>query len=91
MPGWRNFLEGRIADGTKVAVCTDGASGLVASGGWVDIEADPVDTLVYTNGASDAFFAGFSVTWTAGLGLESSMARGTSVAAAALQSPDLAP
>ena len=27
MPGWRQFLEGRVAAGTRVAICTHGAAG----------------------------------------------------------------
>ena len=51
---------------TRVAICThgaSGASGLTAEEGWVDIPAMPVLDVVDTNGAGDAFFAGFAVEW----------------------------
>lgn len=94
MPKWRQFLEERVSAGTSVAVCTHGAagaSGLTADAGWVDVAAVPVDEVVDTNGAGDAFFAGFLMAWHTGLSLESAMRRGAEVAAQAIQSPDLAP
>jgi sugar/nucleoside kinase (ribokinase family) len=94
MPDWRAFLEGRIAAGTRVAVCThgaDGASGLTSDGGWVDITAKPVADVVDTNGAGDAFYAGFMTSWIASENLEEAMRCGAEAAAAAIQSPALAP
>ena len=66
MPDWRAFLEGRVAAGTRAAVCSHGAvgaSGLTAADGWVDVAAHEVATVVDTNGAGDAFFAGFAAAW----------------------------
>jgi sugar/nucleoside kinase (ribokinase family) len=94
LPEWRGFLEHRIASGTDVAVCTHGsagASGLTAETGWVDVPAVAVQEIVDSNGAGDAFYAGFITTWFAGLGLDAAMRRGAEVAALAIQSPDLAP
>lgn len=94
MPGWRRFLEDRVATGTRVAICTHGAagaSGLSEDHGWVDIPAVPVPDIVDTNGAGDAFFAGFVVAWHRGIGLSAAMKAGAAAAAAAVQSPDLAP
>ena len=94
MPEWRDFLEHRVAAGTRVAVCTHGAagaSGLTAADGWVDIPAVPVPEVVDTNGAGDAFFAGFAVASHQGLGLAAAMQAGAEAAALAVQSPDLAP
>jgi sugar/nucleoside kinase (ribokinase family) len=94
MLGWRRFLEDRIAAGARVAICTHGASG--ASGlswdeGWVDLPSVPVPDVIDTNGAGDAFFAGFAVSWHRGGRLAASMEAGAKAAAAAVQSPDLAP
>lgn len=94
LPTWRTFLESRIAAGTSLAVCThgaDGASGLTADGGWVDVPAAPVANVVDTNGAGDAFYAGFMTSWSASHNLEKAMQCGAEAAAAAIQSPDLAP
>jgi acarbose 7IV-phosphotransferase len=94
MTDWRAFLEARVAAGTATAVCTHGAagaSGLTAADGWVDVPAHAVEAPVDTNGAGDAFFAGFATAWQGGAGLAEAMHRGAEVAAAAVQSPDLAP
>lgn len=94
LPEWREFLESRVAAGTKVAVSTQGsagASGLTAETGWVDVPAVHVENVVDTNGAGDAFYAGFMTSWLAGHGLDAAMRRGAETAAAAVQSPDLAP
>ncbi len=94
MDDWRPFLEARIAAGATTAVCTHGAagaSGLTADEGWVDVPALPVETVVDTNGAGDAFFAGFATAWSHGEGLSAAMHRASETAAAAVQSPDLAP
>jgi acarbose 7IV-phosphotransferase len=94
MDDWRQFLEARVTAGAATAVCTHGAagaSGLTAADGWVDVPAVPVERIVDTNGAGDAFFAGFATAWLGGAGLAEALHRGTEVAAAAVQSPGLAP
>lgn len=91
---WRHFLEERIASGTKAAVCTPralGASGLTADTGWIDIPAVAVENVVDTNGAGDAFYASFMTLWLSGGDLETAMHGDAAAAAAAVQSPDLAP
>jgi sugar/nucleoside kinase (ribokinase family) len=57
----------------------------------VDIPAVPVADVVDTNGAGDAFFAGFAVAWHQGSRLAPAMHAGAEAAAAAIQSEDLAP
>jgi acarbose 7IV-phosphotransferase len=94
MPDWRRFLERRVAAGTGAAVCThgsDGASGLSAEEGWVDVPAVPVDEVIDTNGAGDAFFAGLVVALHSGAPLIDAMNAGAEAASEAIQSPDLAP
>lgn len=91
---WRSFGETRIAEGAQVVVVThgsEGASGITAPDGWVDVPAAEVGEAVDTNGAGDAFFAGFAVAWIEGRGLESSLHAGAHQAARAIASPDLAP
>jgi len=90
----RAFLEQRIAAGVKAAVCTcgdHGASGITADDGWIDIEARPVPTVVDTNGAGDAFFSGFALSWMSGGGLAASLEAGADHAARAVHVPGLAP
>ena len=77
-----------------MVVCTHGskgASGLTADEGWVETAAVPVASAVDTNGAGDAFYAGFMTSWLAAGGLQAAMLSGAAAAAAAVQSPDLAP
>ena len=88
------ILERRIAAGARVAICTHGAagaSGLTADDGWVDIPAVPVPAVVDSNGAGDAFFAGFVVASHQGSSFAAAMDAGAEAAAAAVQTLDLAP
>lgn len=94
MDDWRGFLEERVQKGATVAVCThgaDGASGLTADDGWVDVPAVPVPVAVDTNGAGDAFFAGFAVTWLHDRDLPAAMQSGAEQAARAVGSTELSP
>jgi sugar/nucleoside kinase (ribokinase family) len=96
LPDWRSFMERRIEAGTRTVICThgrEGASGLTADEGWVEIPAVPVDPgeVVDTNGAGDAFFAGFVTARHEGAALETAMERGARHAAAAVRSTELAP
>ena len=94
LPAWRGFAEARVAAGAQVVVCThgaDGASGITAADGWMDIDAVPVESVVDSNGAGDAFFAGFGVSWLAHADLGAALDAGAEQAARALRSPDLAP
>lgn len=91
---WRGFAERRIAAGTQLVVVThgaDGASGVTEADGWVDVPAVPVDRLVDSNGAGDAFFAGFAVAWIDQRNLAAALGAGAEQAARAIRSPDLAP
>jgi sugar/nucleoside kinase (ribokinase family) len=93
---WRGFMQRRIDAGTKSIVCTHGsagATGLTAADGWIDVPAEPIDPadVVDTNGAGDAFFAGFAVARLSGADLEYSMQAAVVHAARAVQSTELAP
>lgn len=94
LPAYREFMARRIDDGTRLVVCTHGAAGATALGrdeGWVDVEAVPVERIVDTNGAGDAFSSGFAVAWLRGDGLEAAMRAGAVMGAAAVESWELAP
>jgi sugar/nucleoside kinase (ribokinase family) len=87
------FLHDQIARGRRVVVCTrgaDGAIGLEAGGEIVRVPAEPVPEVVDTNGAGDAFFAGFLTAHLAGRDLPGCLRNGAHVAAACVRSPGLA-
>ena len=88
-------LMTRLHDaGRELAVCTRGADGAVAltrDGRWLEIPAEPVERVVDTNGAGDAFLAGTVFGGLHGLPIERSLRIGARVAAAAIGSPELAP
>lgn len=93
-PNWRGFLEDRVGAGTTVAVATHGdagASGLTADAGWVDAPAVPVPAIVDSNGAGDAFFAGFALAWLETSDLSVALGAGAAQGARAVASTELAP
>jgi sugar/nucleoside kinase (ribokinase family) len=89
----RPFMRRLHAAGRELVVCTlgaDGALALTADGRWLEIPADPVETVIDTNGAGDAFLAGTLYGELCGLPIERSLAIGARVGALAVQSPELA-
>lgn len=92
MPGWRRFAEERLAAGATAVVCTHGPDGasVLTGGGWAEVPAAPVERVVDTNGAGDAFFAGFAAGWVSGLEVTEAARRGAERAAAAVASLELA-
>lgn len=94
LPNYPRFMEAQVDAGARAVVCThgaDGASGLDAGGTWIDVEAAPVDHLIDSNGAGDAFFAGFASSWLRDQRLASAMESGVTMAGAAVASKELAP
>ncbi|WP_033431210.1 carbohydrate kinase family protein [Saccharothrix syringae] len=77
----------------KPAVATLGAAGALAveDGRVHRVPAAPIDRIVDTNGAGDAFFSGFLVAHLGGADVPGAMAAGAEQAAKCLASPDLAP
>ncbi|ONI86845.1 carbohydrate kinase family protein [Saccharothrix sp. ALI-22-I] len=68
----------------------DGAMGVV-DGAVHRVPAVPVEEIVDTNGAGDAFFSGFLIAHLAGADVPAAMAAGAEQAARCLASPGLAP
>ncbi len=92
LPDPRRFLREQIAGGKQLVVCTQGADGAVAlnsDGEMLDMPAQHVPDLVDTNGAGDAFFAGFLAAHLDGRSLRHCLERATQVAASCVRSPDL--
>lgn len=62
MPDYRPFMETLIDEGRELVVCTHGKRGstaLTADKVWIEMPIQPYLPVVDTNGAGDAFFAGF--------------------------------
>ena len=93
LPDPYRFLRDQIAGGKQLAVCTRGADGAVAlnaEGEMLEVAAQPVQDLVDTNGAGDAFFAGFLAAHLDGRSLRDCLGRAVRVAASCVRSRDLA-
>lgn len=91
MPDWRGWATRAAERGASVVVThgADGSSAVDADGRWTDVAGEPVD-VVDTNGAGDAFFAGFLVARLAGGDLTASLEAGARQAAVCLGGPHLA-
>lgn len=82
----RAYLADAVARGCRLAVCTDGAHGALAldADGWIEVPAAPVDDVVDTNGAGDAFLAGLLSGTLDGLPVERALARASAAGALAV-------
>ena len=87
------FMRAQVAAGTGLVVCTHGAAGAtaVSADGVLHVPAPPVAHVVDTNGAGDAFLAGFLVASTAGADVRTSLQAGHAQAARCLAVTRLAP
>lgn len=92
LPDPEQFLYEQIAAGKQLVVCTRGANGAVAlntGGELTEVSAQDVPDVVDTNGAGDAFFAGFLAAHLDGRSPRQCLEQATEVAASCLRSPDL--
>ena len=92
MDDTRAFMREQIDAGAQVVVCTHGAAGATAltdAGEWFEVPAVEAE-MVDTNGAGDAFFAGYYYGHSQGLGVETCLRLGTLCGGLAVGSRDLA-
>lgn len=88
----RALMTSLLERGASTVVCTLGARGAVArtAEGWFECPAEPVD-VVDTNGAGDAFFAGFFAARLTGAGTAECLRAGAHQATRALTTAHLSP
>jgi sugar/nucleoside kinase (ribokinase family) len=88
----RALMTSLLEQGASTVVCTLGARGAVArtAEGWFECPAEPVD-VVDTNGAGDAFFAGFFAAHVSGAGTAECLRAGARQATRALTTAHLSP
>jgi acarbose 7IV-phosphotransferase len=93
-PSVRELLRARVARGAQVAVCTLGAEGALAvdaRGEELHVPAEPVASVVDTNGAGDGFMAGYLAAHLEGADVRTCLAAGARQAARALGTHQLCP
>ena len=88
----RALMTALLERGASTVVCTLGARGAVArtADGWVETAAEPTE-VVDTNGAGDAFFAGFFAAHLGGAGTAECLGAGAKQATRALGTRHLSP
>jgi sugar/nucleoside kinase (ribokinase family) len=87
----RSYLRARVDGGASLVVCSRGAAGALAldADGWWEVPPAPVDEVVDTNGAGDAFLAGLLSGVLDGLGTARALARASACGALAVADPRL--
>lgn len=93
MPDYRAWMARRVAAGARLVVCThgkQGATALTADGQWIETPALTGGPVIDTNGAGDAFFAGYLYGHTRGDEPACCMQIGAAAAALAVASTELA-
>jgi sugar/nucleoside kinase (ribokinase family) len=93
LPDYQDCMMRLIENGKKLLVCTHGSKGaslLTAQKQWIHTPVMDGFERVDTNGAGDAFFAGFLYGYTRNLSLDICMKAGHIVAGACITSPELA-
>jgi acarbose 7IV-phosphotransferase len=88
----RPFMERTHADGARLVVCTLAEEGAIAltAAGWHEIPPEPVEAVIDTNGAGDAFEAGVLFGELRGVPLPIALRMGARAAAHSVGSPELA-
>jgi sugar/nucleoside kinase (ribokinase family) len=91
LPDPAAYLRAARDGGCRLAVCTRGAQGALAldADGWWDVPAAPVDALVDTNGAGDAFLAGMLAATLAGAPTPVALAHASAAGALAVGTDEL--
>lgn len=83
------FIQSQIDDGKAFVVATDGKRGAICmdqAGRWYEQGAISVDQVIDTNGAGDAFFAGFAHAYLNSDVIDACMTAGAQMGARAVQS-----
>lgn len=92
MPDPRPFMRARVEAGASAIICTLGAEGAIAhdSGGLHQVDSRPA-TVIDTNGAGDAFLAGYLDATLAGASTDGALEAAAVQAASALATRHLHP
>ena len=94
LPDPLEFMRECITGGARLVVCTLGADGAMAVDHELAVHrvaAAPVESIVDTNGAGDAFFAGYLAAHLDGVSVDAALSAGARQASGALGSRHLTP
>ena len=93
MPNYRPFMERAVGSGKSLVVCTHGSEGstaLTPEGSWIETPIATGYPVKDTNGAGDAFFAGYLYAHSKGYPVETALRMGAVVAGLCVTSFELA-